>query len=105
MGPKARKGQAFLFTLRKLLPREAVPGYIAPCLIFVSDCSLGVEIGGCSDDDIGDRNGDEEIEERPPTSDIRLFARCWLTGGERDLRPDSPPRTYFTPAGLKRKWK
>ncbi len=55
-----------------LMPRETVPSWIYPCLIFSSDRSLGIEIGGWSDYDIGYLNEDNEIEERPPTSDIRI---------------------------------
>jgi hypothetical protein len=106
MGPKALKEQAFIFTLRKLVPSETVPSWIAPCLIFSSDRSVGEEVGGWSDDDIGDRNADGEIEERPPTSDIRLFVRFLdlektpvLSGS---LSFGMPGKFHFQPAGSRR---
>ena len=57
-----------------LMPRETVPSWIYPCLILSSDRSLGIEIGGWSDYDIGFINENQELEERPPTSDIRIHS-------------------------------
>lgn len=57
-----------------LLPRETIPSWIAPCLLFSSDRALGIELGGWSDYDIGYLNAEGVRETRPPTADIRLQA-------------------------------
>ncbi len=63
----------------KLLPRKIIPHWINVCLFGSSDRSLGVELGGWSDYDIGFINEDGEWEARPPTLDVRIDA--WFADG------------------------
>jgi hypothetical protein len=59
----------------QLLPRETIPDWIRACLLFNGDRSLGIEIGGWSNYDIGYINEEGELEMRPSTQDIRVDAR------------------------------
>ena len=58
----------------KMIPRESIPNWAWACQLFSDDKSLALELGGWSDYDIGFINEQGILEERPPTSDIRIDA-------------------------------